>query len=383
MCFDVNAVRACYPALNGQVHGRPLVYLDNAATAQMPACVMEAVQRLELRRGNVHRGIHALSEECTAAYEAARSTVAEFLCAKPEQITFTAGTTDGINRVADSLTLSPGDAVVVTQMEHHSNFVPWQQLCRRTGAEFRVAPLTESGELDWSAMERLLTPNVRLVAVTQSSNVLGTVNDIPRLARLTHDIGGELLVDGAQGICHEGADMTQFDCDYYAFSGHKLGAPFGIGALYSRNPMTPMRYGGGMVERVTETQTTFAPAPLGGEAGTPNVSGAVGLAEAIRFRKNLPDGWQSWESALLNRLENGLSQMERVSVLGAPRHRSGCISFSVDGATPFDLAVLLDQLGFAVRSGHHCAQPLLHSLGLEYALRVSIPRRKLILFWRL
>lgn len=373
MSYPIASLRAAYPALAQQVHGKPLIYLDNAATAQMPLQVAEAVRHLELRRGNVHRGIHALSEECTQAYESARSTVADFLGAAPDQIQFTSGTTDAVNRVADALaaTLKPGDRIAVTRMEHHSNFVPWQQLCRNAGAEFCILPLTPQGDLDLEQAQELLSPGVTLVAAAHSSNVLGTVNDIPALARLTHAAGGALFVDGAQGICHEGVDVAALDCDYYAFSGHKLGAPFGIGALFCRRPLPPVRYGGGMVDQVLDDTTTFAPAPLGWEAGTPNVSGAVGLARALEVRRNLPQGWQAWEDGLLEQLEQGLSALDRVRVLGHPRRRSGCLSFTVEGASPFDLAVLLDQLGIAVRSGHHCAQPLLRWLGVEYTLRVS------------
>lgn len=373
MSFPIDALRRAYPALEEQVHGRSLIYLDNAATAQMPLCVAQAVQALELRRGNVHRGIHALSEACTQAYESARATVADFLQAAPEQIQFTSGTTDAVNRVADALaaTLKPGDRIAVTRMEHHSNFVPWQQLCQRTGAEFCILPLTPGGDLDLEQAKALLSPGVTLVAAAHSSNVLGTVNDIPALARLTHSAGGVLLVDGAQGICHEPVDVSALDCDYYAFSGHKLGGPFGIGALFSRRPLPAVRYGGGMVDQVLDQTTTFGPAPMLWEAGTPNVSGAVGLARALQFRQNLPEGWQDWEHSLLERLEQGLAALDRVRVLGHPRRRSGCLSFTLEGASPFDVAVLLDQLGIAVRSGHHCAQPLLRWLGVEYTLRVS------------
>lgn len=373
MSFPIESLRGAYPALREQVHGKPLIYLDNAATAQMPLCVAEAVQQLELGRGNVHRGIHALSEECTRAYESARATVAHFLGAAPHQIQFTSGTTDAVNRVADALaaTLKPGDRIAVTRMEHHSNFVPWQQLCRNTGAELCILPLTPQGDLDLEQAQELLSPGAKLVAAAHSSNVLGTVNHIPALARLTHAAGGLLFVDGAQGICHEGVDVAALDCDYYAFSGHKLGAPFGIGALFCRQTLPPVRYGGGMVDLVLDDTTTFAPAPLCWEAGTPNVSGAVGLARALEFRRELPEGWQAWEDGLLERLEQGLSSLNRVRVLGHPRRRCGCLSFTVEGASPFDLAVLLDQLGIAVRSGHHCAQPLLRWLGVEYTLRVS------------
>ena len=371
--FDVNSVRQTCPALAGQVHGRPLIYLDNAATAQMPQPVWDAVSRIELRRANVHRGIHAVSEECTAAYEAARTAVAAYLGAQPEQIRFTSGTTDAVNQTADWLRtqLRPGDRVAVTRMEHHSNFVPWQQICLETGAEFVILPLTKEGDLDLSAAEQLLSPGVRLAAAAHSSNVLGTVNDIPALAELTHKAGGLLFVDGAQGICHETVDVNALNCDFYAFSGHKLGAPFGIGALYARTPLPPARFGGGMVDEVLDDRTTFALPPQSGEAGTPNVSGAVGLAAALDVRRTLPEGWQAWEDALLSRLEQGLRTMDHIHILGQPRRRSGCLSFTADGASPYDVAVLLDQLGIAVRSGHHCAQPLLRSLGQEYALRVS------------
>lgn len=371
--FDVNSVRQICPALAGQVHGRPLIYLDNAATAQMPQPVWDAVSRIELRRANVHRGIHAVSEECTAAYEAARAAVAAYLGAQPEQIRFTSGTTDAVNQTADWLRtqLRPGDRVAVTRMEHHSNFVPWQQICLETGAEFVILPLTKEGDLDLSAAEQLLAPGVRLATAAHSSNVLGTVNDIPALAELTHKAGGLLFVDGAQGICHEAVDVNALNCDFYAFSGHKLGAPFGIGALYARTPLPPARFGGGMVDEVLDDRTTFALPPQSGEAGTPNVSGAVGLAAALDVRRTLPEGWQAWEDALLSRLEQGLRTMDHIHILGQPRRRSGCLSFTADGASPYDVAVLLDQLGIAVRSGHHCAQPLLRSLGQEYALRVS------------
>lgn len=371
--FDVNSVRQTCPALAGQVHGRPLIYLDNAATAQMPQPVWDAVRRIELRRANVHRGIHAVSEECTAAYEAARTAVAAYLGAQPEQIRFTSGTTDAVNQTADWLRtqLRPGDRVAVTRMEHHSNFVPWQQICLETGAEFVILPLTKEGDLDLSAAEQFLAPGVRLAAAAHSSNVLGTVNDIPALAELTHKAGGLLFVDGAQGICHETVDVNALNCDFYAFSGHKLGAPFGIGALYARTPLPPTRFGGGMVDEVLDDCTTFALPPQSGEAGTPNVSGAVGLAAALDVRRTLPEGWQAWEDALLSRLEQGLRTMDHIHILGQPHRRSGCLSFTADGASPYDVAVLLDQLGIAVRSGHHCAQPLLRSLGQEYALRVS------------
>lgn len=373
MPFDTDALRREFPALSRTVHGKPLIYLDNAATGQMPKPVMEAVCAVELARGNVHRGIHALSEACTAAYEDARAVTAAFLGCAPEQISFTSGTTDAINRVARSLepSLGPGDRIVTTRMEHHSNFLPWQQVCRRTGAELVIAPLTPEGELDVPALERLLTPRVKLLVFTQCSNVLGTVNDAAALCALARARGVPVLVDGAQSVCHRPVDVTALGCDWLAFSGHKLGGPFGIGALYARRPMEPAVFGGGMVDEVWDGDARFAAAPLGGEAGTPNVSGAVGLAAAIRFRQSLPDGWRNHEAALLRQAEDGLRQLPGVRILGSPHIREGCVSFTVDSVQPFDAATLLDQLGIALRSGHHCAQPLLHSLRVDYALRVS------------
>ncbi len=374
MSFPIEKVRQDFPALKTVVHNsKSLIYLDNAATAQMPRQVWSAVEQIELCRGNVHRGIHAVSETCTAAYEQARKQVADYIGASTEQVRFTSGTTDGINQIADWMRkmLHPGDRVAVTRMEHHSNFVPWQQICLETGAELLILPLNENGELDLLKTEMILADGVRVVAAAHSSNVLGTVNDLAELARMTHKSGGLLFADGAQGICHESVDVSEIDCDFYAFSGHKLGAPFGIGALYSKCPTAPIRFGGGMVETVEDQSTSFDQPPQRYEAGTPNVAGAVGLAAALEYRSSLPDGWQDWERMLLQRLEDGLNGIDKISILGKPNRRSGCLSFAVDGVSPYDLAVLLDQLGIAVRSGHHCAQPLLRSLGQEYALRVS------------
>ncbi len=376
MNFPIEKVRQDFPALSTVVHNnKPLIYLDNAATAQMPRQVWSAVEQIELCRGNVHRGIHTMSERCTAAYEQAREQVADYIGADSQLVRFTSGTTDSVNQVADWVRrkIRPRDRIAVTRMEHHSNFVPWQQICLDTGAEFLVLPLDEKGDLDLEKSEKLLADGVFLVAAAHSSNVLGTVNDLSTLAQMTHRAGGRLFVDGAQGICHEKVNVDAFDCDYYAFSGHKLGAPFGIGALYNKwLPKDPVRFGGGMVKRVEDQHTDFDMPPQRYEAGTPNVAGAVGLAAALKYRTELPDGWQDWEQMLLQRLEEGLKGIEKLHILGNPDRRSGCLSFVVDGVSSYDLAVLLDQLGgIAVRSGHHCAQPLLRSLGWEYALRVS------------
>ena len=364
--FDVDAVRVDFPALTEQVHGQPLVYLDNAATAQVPRTVLEAVAEIEGCRGNVHRGIHTLGSRCTDAYEQARRVCAGFLGAEPGQITFTAGTTDGINRVAMAFSRQKG-GVVTTVLEHHSNFVPWQQLCRSQGRPFRVCPILPDGGLDLAALDKLLTADIGLLAVTHCSNVLGTVTPIREIIKLAHSRGIRVLVDGAQSVCHRDIDVQVLDCDYFVCSGHKLGGPFGVGLLYCREPLPPMIFGGGMVDVVTEAESTFLPTL---EAGTPNVSGAVGLAAAIAYRKNLPEGWQAHEAALLRRTETLLREIPGVRIFGSSP-REGCLAFTMEGLEPFDAAALLDQLGIALRSGNHCAQPLHHVLGTPYTLRVS------------
>jgi cysteine desulfurase/selenocysteine lyase len=367
--FAPEAVRGAFPALTETIHGHPLVYLDNAATSQMPRTVMDAVSRAELARGNVRRGVHTLSERSTALYEEARQVCADFLGALPAQITFTSGTTDGVNRAAEALDALPG-GVIVTALEHHSNFVPWQQACRRLGRPFRVCPIRPDGSLDTDALEALLTPDISVLAVTHCSNVLGTVTPVRELCSLAHRRGVRVLVDGAQSVCHRDIDVSEIGCDWFVCSGHKLGGPFGIGLLYSREPLPPVRFGGGMVDRVTERNTSFAPAPQSGEAGTPNVSGAAGLAAAIRFRQALPAGWRDHEAALLRRAEALLREIPGVRVLG-PTEKEGCLSFVTDGVNPLDAALLLDGEGVALRSGNHCAQPLMEALGLDYTLRLS------------
>lgn len=367
--FDAGAIRRDFPALAETVRGKPLIYLDNAATAQMPLAVMEAVREAERLRGNVRRGVHTPGERSTAIYEGARAVCAAFLGALPEQITFTAGTTDGINRVASALRALPG-GVVVTALEHHSDFVPWQQACAALGRPFRVCPIRPDGCLDTDALDALLTPEISVLAVTHCSNVLGTVTPLKELCALVHGRGIRVLADGAQSVCHREIDVSDLGCDWFVCSGHKLGGPDGIGLLYSREPLPPVRFGGGMVERVTAEETTFAPAPLTGEAGSPNVAGAAGLAAAILCRQTLPPGWKEHERALLARAAALLEAVPGVHVLGGGE-REGCLSVTLDGSDPLDAALLLDAEGIAVRSGSHCAQPLMAALGIDHALRVS------------
>lgn len=367
--FDPETVRADFPALVEKVHGQALVYLDNAATAQMPRPALDALVQAERLRGNVHRAVHTPGERSTALYESARRDCAAFLGAKPEQLVFTSGTTDGIGRVADALASLPG-GVVTTAMEHHANFVPWQQTCRRLGRPFRVCPVDADGRLDMDALAALLTPDISVLAVTHASNVLGTVNDVRTTCALAHERGVRVLVDGAQSACHRPVDVEAIGCDWFVCSGHKLGGPFGIGLLYCREALPPVRFGGGMVDTVTEAESTFLPMPSGAEAGTPNVSGAAALAAALRYRMALPDGWRAHEAKLLAMTAALLAAIPHVRVLGRGE-REGCLSFVVDGVSALDAALLLDGEAIALRSGNHCAQPLMAALGVDYTLRVS------------
>lgn len=364
--FDVAAVRRDFPALSETVHGYPLVYMDNAATAQCPRSVLNAVEEIEVCRGNVHRGVHTLSNRCTDAYERARKTCAMFLHAQPGQITFTSGATDGINRVAAAFAQQTG-GIVTTALEHHSGFVPWQQLCLREKRPFRVCPILPNGTLDLDVLDGLLDKSISLLSITGCSNVLGTVPPLDRIIPLAHSRGVKVLVDGAQSVCHRDVDLTELDCDFFVCSGHKLGGPFGIGLLYCKEPLPPAMFGGGMVDRVTELETTFLSTL---EAGTPNISGAVGMAAAVLYRQALPGGWQDYERALLHRARTLLAEIPGVHILG-PSDGMGCISFVIDGISTLEAAALLDQMGFALRSGDHCAQPLHRALGVKYTLRIS------------
>ncbi len=377
--FRAEDIRKDFPILERLVNRRRLVYLDNAATTQVPLPVLEAVRSHYFgQNANVHRGIHTLSNESTAKLEAARRTAARFIGAEEDEIIFTSGTTASVNLLAQAYReiLGPEDEVVVTVMEHHSNFVPWQMLCARTGAAFRVCPLTEAGEADLDALAELVTDRTKVVACAQVSNVLGTVNPLGEIAGIAHAAGAAFAVDGAQGVRHGITDVHAIGCDFYSFSGHKMLAPGGTGVLYGRREklakLTPPFYGGGMVDKVTVQRTTFEPAPGGWEAGTPNFQGAVGLAAAMDYLEEIGrTEIAKYENHLVTLTEEVLRDVPGVRVLGDPQARAGCVSFTAEGVHSFDVAALLDKLGFAVRSGHHCAQPLLASLGLEHCVRVS------------
>lgn len=374
--------RGDFPILDQSVKGHPLVYLDNGATTQIPEPVLrEIVRHYHTDNANVHRGIHTLSGRSTAALEAAREKVRAYLNAeRAEEIVFTKGTTDSLNMLARSMEarLGPGDAVVVSALEHHANFVPWQQLCLRTGARFLVAPLDEAGDVDLEAFGRLLDENqVAVVAMTHVSNVTGTVNPVARITRMVHDHGALMVVDAAQSIRHEKVDVREIECDFLAFSGHKMCAPTGIGVLYGRfsefEKLDPVEFGGEMVDIVTTQTTTFEALPLRFEAGTPNYVGARALGAAVDYLEGIGrDAVCAYEHELLAYAEERLAAVEGLRLLGHPAHRAGCLSFAVENVHPFDLAALLDTQGIALRSGNQCAQPLLHeAYGIQNITRLS------------
>jgi len=379
--LDVESIRRDFPGLDQAVNGHPLVYLDSAATAQKPAGVIAALSEFLARRtANVHRGVHDLSQRATDAYDAARERTRRFLgAAEVEEIIFTAGTTASINLVAQSWGrkfLRPGDEILLTELEHHSNIVPWQLIRDATGAVIRPVPITEAGELDLAAFARLLSPRTKLVAVTQVSNVLGTLNPIRRLADLAHASGALILVDGAQSVPHLRIDVQELGADFFAFSGHKLYGPTGIGVLYGRrellDAMPPWQGGGGMVGRVRFEETTYAPLPNRFEAGTPPIAEAIGLAAAMDYLDAIPAvALAVHERAVVRYAEQCLAGLPGVTVLGRPAERFGAVSFTVEGAHPHDVGTILDHGGIAVRAGHHCAQPLMRRLGVPATVRAS------------
>ncbi len=382
--YDLARVRADFPMLARTVHGRPLVYLDNAATAQKPRAVVEAISGCYRDSyANVGRGVHELAQLATGARERARETVRGFLgAAAAGEIVFVRGTTEAINLVAYGYGrgrrtgLKAGDEVLITVMEHHSNLVPWQLLCEERDAVLRVVPLDRRGELDLAALGRLLSPRTRIVAVTHVSNVLGTVNPVAEIADIVHRRGAVLVVDGAQAAPRLTVDVALLGCDFYAFSGHKVYGPSGIGALYGRAEllaeMSPWQAGGGMIETVRLTGTTFAPPPDRFEAGTPNIEGAIGLAAALDYLTTLGlNAVAVWEGRLLERAAARLSAIPGVRLVGEASERAGLLSFLVEGVHPHDVATVLDGLGIAVRAGHHCAQPLMEVLDLAATTRAS------------
>jgi cysteine desulfurase/selenocysteine lyase len=379
--FDPVRAREDFPIFHQRVHGRPLVYLDNAATTQKPRAVIDAVSRYyEEDNANVHRGVHLLSERATRRHEEARVRVARFIgAADPREVIFVRGTTEAVNLVAQTFgrtRVGAGDEVLVTELEHHSNIVPWQLLCQEKGARLRVAPTTDAGDLDLDALDALLGPRTRLLAVTQVSNALGTVNPIAEIVRRAHAKGVPVLVDGAQGVQHLGFDVAATGADFYAFSGHKLYGPTGIGVLWGRREhleaMPPWQGGGDMILSVSFEKTIFNALPYKFEAGTPDISGAIGLAAAIEYLGALgPEAIAAHERDLIAYAVDALASEPDVRLVGTPRERAGAVSFLVGDVHPHDVGTVLDRHGIAVRAGHHCAQPLMQRLGLAATARAS------------
>jgi cysteine desulfurase / selenocysteine lyase len=379
--FDVDEIRADFPILQRQVHGKPLVYLDNAATSQKPRQVIQAlVDYYEGYNANIHRGVHALAEEATEAYERTRRKVARFIGADgPEEILFTRNTTEAINLVAYTWArdnVGRGDEIVITTMEHHSNIVPWQLLCEQTGAVLRAAPITDAGELDLEAFERMLTDRTRLVSVVHVSNALGTVNPIQQLVALAHSRGIPVLVDGAQSAPHLQIDVQDLDCDFFAFSGHKVFGPTGVGVLYGKQAllegMPPYQGGGDMISTVTLERSTWAALPAKFEAGTPMIAEVMGLGAALEYFEDLGlEATSAWEHQLLTYATQRVTSIEGIRLIGTARNKAGVLSFIMEGVHPHDIGTILDDEGVAIRAGHHCAQPLMYRLGIPATARAS------------
>lgn len=380
--FDVESLRNEFPILRRSIYGRPLIYLDNTATSQTPACVVDAiVNGYTTTKANVHRGVHTLSQEATDLMEASRRRVREFINASStDEIIFTRGTTESLNLVASSFggaTLSEGDELILTVMEHHSNIVPWQLLQKRTGFTIKVVPILSDGSLDMDAYRRLLTDRTRIVSVCHASNVLGTVNPLKEIISLAHDAGARVVVDGAQAVPHMKVDVSALGADFYAFSAHKMYGPAGVGVLYGRRDlleqMPPYQGGGEMIASVSFEHTTFAELPFKFEAGTPDFIGISALHSAIDFIDNTGiDNIAAHEHELLTHTTRRLlEEIPGIEIYGTAPGKSAIISFNLPGAHHYDTGMLLDKLGIAVRTGHHCAQPLMHALGIEGTARAS------------
>lgn len=379
--LDIEQIREQFPILRQRVHGQGLVYLDNAATTHKPARVIEAEREVyELYNSNVHRGAHHLSNVCTAKMEEARAEMARYVNASSaDEVIFTYGATDGLNIAANGLSqilLNEGDEVLATQYEHHSNFVPWQQAALRRGARFQVAGLTPDGELDMEDFRRKLGPRTRIVAVAHASNTLGTVTPLAEVIAAARQAGAVVVVDGAQGAQHARIDVQALDADFYAFSAHKMYGPTGAGVLYGKRQwleqMPPCRYGGEMIKRVTNQATTFNELPYKFEAGTPNYAGNIAMAEAARFISETGvEAIARHEAALLERATRAVEQIDGVRIVGRAKEKSPVLSFVAQGAHFYDIGVLLDNTGVAVRTGNHCTQPLMQSLGIEGTVRAS------------
>ena len=380
--LDVATIRKDFPILSQQVNGRDLVYLDNGATAQKPQQVIDAIsQYYQTTNSNVHRGAHYLSDKATQEFESARSLVQEFIGADSrEEIIWTRGTTEAINLVAQTwgrTNIHAGDEIIISTLEHHSNIVPWQMLCEQNDAVLKIIKLTKNAEIDFDHYQSLLTSKTKLVAVGHISNALGVINPIKKMITSAHEVGALVLIDGAQAMPHISLNVTELDCDFYAFSGHKMFAPMGIGVLYGKkeilNAMPPWQAGGEMIEKVSFIKTTFNQLPYKFEAGTPNVSGAIGLASAINYLNDLNrNAIVSYENELRDYATVKLNEINGMNIVAEQANRASVISFNIDNCHSQDIGMMLDQQGIAVRTGHHCAMPLMDALGLTGTIRASL-----------
>jgi cysteine desulfurase/selenocysteine lyase len=380
--IDIDRIRQDFPALHQDIYGKPLVYLDSAATTLKPQAVIDTVMRYyALENSNIHRGVHYLSEKATKAYEDARERVRRFINAKEtKEIIVVRGTTEGVNLVAQSYGrtfLKEGDEIVISAMEHHSNIVPWQMLCEQTGAVLRVVPINDDGELMMDEYERMLNERTKLVAMVHVSNALGTINPAKRIVDLAHDRGIPVLLDGAQAVAHMKVDVQDLDCDFYLFSGHKLFGPTGIGILYGKRAllekMPPYQGGGDMIAAVTFEKTTYNQLPYKFEAGTPHIAGLIGLGTAIDYVESIGlDAIAAYEHELLEYATARLSEIPGLRIIGTAREKAGVVAFVLDGVHPHDVGTILDREGVAIRAGHHCAMPVMNRFCVPATARASL-----------
>ncbi|KDN55256.1 aminotransferase class V-fold PLP-dependent enzyme [Flavobacterium seoulense] len=378
--LDIQKIRADFPILNEKVNGKPLVYFDNGATSQKPQVVIDAIAKYYQEiNANIHRGVHTLSQLATDAYEIARGKVQNHINAKHAyEVLFTSGTTFGINLVANGFAsfLKPGDEVVVSSLEHHSNIVPWQMLCEKTGATLKVIPMDENGELIMSEYDKLLSEKTKIVTVNHISNALGIINPVKYMIDKAHEVGAAVLIDGAQAVPHLKPDVQELDCDFYAFSGHKMCGPTGTGILYGKeawlNKLPPYQGGGEMIKEVTFEKTTYAELPHKFEAGTPHIAGGIVLGTAIDYMNEVGfENIQKQELELLNYATEQLSAIEGLRIYGNSKNKTSVISFNIEGIHPYDIGTIIDKLGIAVRTGHHCAQPIMNFFEIPGTIRAS------------
>lgn len=378
--FNVRAIREQFPALSQKIYNKNLIYFDNGATSQKPAMVLDAINQYYSKdNANIHRGVHFMSQNATTEYETARKTIQTYIHAKSsDEIIFTKGTTDGINLIASSYgeLLTEGDEILISAMEHHSNIVPWQMLCQRKNLTLKVAPINLKGELITEEFDRLLTDKTKLVSVTHISNTLGTINPVAEIIKKAHAVGAKVVVDGAQSIQHMAIDVQAMDCDFFVFSGHKVFGPTGIGVLYGKEAllekMPPYQGGGDMIAKVTFERTTYNELPFKFEAGTPHIAGGICLGKAFEFLNGLDlQAIQTYEKEITEYAQDLLDTFEDLSIIGEAKHKTSVVSFSIKGIHPFDIGTLLDKQGIAVRTGHHCTQPLMDFYKIPGTIRAS------------